>query len=253
MSKIIRHVGKHGDRKIAVVFREIPGESHMCLLVYTELLGKNIHDPLIRCIESDIGQTSESLADALNRSYTLDGRPILGVLHAEGMLKKVQTELVVMIPAPGIQIKLSELNAILDKMAQGEEARRELEELDRQTGLQSPAAVARQMAAATKRKPGDPIPGIDVPVTPGSSPLVQSPQTANMGALADADIARSLREQADKMEREYRGGLAEVERMRKEAAALDGGLPTVPAISTPIVEAAPAKKRGRVKKERVVL
>ena len=26
----IRHVGKHGDRKVAVVFREVPGEPHMC-------------------------------------------------------------------------------------------------------------------------------------------------------------------------------------------------------------------------------
>ena len=25
-----RHVGKHGDRKVAIVFREVPGEAHMC-------------------------------------------------------------------------------------------------------------------------------------------------------------------------------------------------------------------------------
>ena len=25
----LRHVGKHGDRKVAVVFREVPGEAHM--------------------------------------------------------------------------------------------------------------------------------------------------------------------------------------------------------------------------------
>ena len=73
----LRHVGKHGDRKVAVVFREVPGEPHMCLVVYTELLNQHIHDPLVRCIESDIGQNSEDLADALNRSYTVDGKPIL--------------------------------------------------------------------------------------------------------------------------------------------------------------------------------
>jgi hypothetical protein len=78
----LRHIGKHGDRKVAIVFREVPGESHMCLVTYTELLNQHIHDPIIQCIESDIGQNSENLADALNRSYTKDGRPILQVLHS---------------------------------------------------------------------------------------------------------------------------------------------------------------------------
>ena len=61
----LRHVGKHGDRKVAIIFREVPGEPHMCLVTYTELLNKHIHDPMIKCIESDIGQNSTNLADAL--------------------------------------------------------------------------------------------------------------------------------------------------------------------------------------------
>ena len=115
----MRHVGKHGDRKIAVVFREVPGEPHMALVVYTEILNRSIHDPLIACIESDIGQNSEDLALALNRSYTTDGQIILQKLHAEGMLKKVQTELIVMTPQPGTLIKLNELNKILDQISEG--------------------------------------------------------------------------------------------------------------------------------------
>ena len=70
----MRHVGKVGDRKVAVIFREVPGEPHMCLLVYTEILNAHLHDSLMRCVESDIGQNSENLADALNRSYTQDGK-----------------------------------------------------------------------------------------------------------------------------------------------------------------------------------
>ena len=84
----LRHVGKIGDRKVAVIFREIPNESHMCLVVYTEILNAQIHDAMMRCIESDIGQHSENLADALNRSYTQDGKIILHLLHVEGLLKK---------------------------------------------------------------------------------------------------------------------------------------------------------------------
>ena len=145
MASFLRHVGKHGDRKVAVIFREVPGEPHMCLVTYTELLGQNTHDPLIKCIESDIGQSSESLADALNRSFTKDGRPILQVLHMEGQLKKVNTELVVMTPQPNTKIKLNELNKILDEMKMGEEAVKKLAEMDKSMGMQSPAEVARRM------------------------------------------------------------------------------------------------------------
>ncbi len=79
----IRHVGKHGDRKVAIIFREVPGEPHMALVTYTETLNQHIHDPMMRCIESDIGQNAKELADALNRTLTHDGRPILQLLHAE--------------------------------------------------------------------------------------------------------------------------------------------------------------------------
>ena len=96
----LKHVGKHGDRKVAIIFREVPGEPHMCLVTYTETLNQHIHDPLIRCIESDIGQHAESLSDALNRTLGLDGRPILQVLHQEGLLKKVQTENIVVSSLP---------------------------------------------------------------------------------------------------------------------------------------------------------
>ena len=118
----LRHVGKHGDRKVAVIFREVPNEEHMCLVTYTQLLNQNIHDPLMATIESDIGQNSEELADAINRQYTKSGDRILQVLHSEGMLKKIRTEDVVMTPGPNQSIRLSELNKILGEMAAGAEA-----------------------------------------------------------------------------------------------------------------------------------
>jgi hypothetical protein len=195
----LRHVGKHGDRKVAVVFREVPGEPHMALVVYTELLNQNIHDPMMTCIESDAGQNSENLADALNRSYTKDGQVILQKLHAEGMLKKIQTEYVVMTPQPSVQIKLSELNKILDEMKQGEEAVKKLAEMDQSMGLQSPVDVARRLRGDKKPEP------------------VQS----TGDALGDQVLATNLRQQAERMEREAKGLLAEAARLSKEAASLD--------------------------------
>lgn len=193
----LRHIGKHGDRKVAVVFREVPGEAHMCLVVYTELLGQNIHDPLMTTIEGDIGQNSEHLADALNRTYTKDGRQILQVLHGEGLLKKIQTEQVVMTPSPNQKIKLNELNKILDEMKQGEDAVKKLAEMDASLGLQDPRDVARRMR--------------------GESTVAQ-PTTA--GGLDDTTLANNLRTQATKMLTEAKGLMAEAERLNKEADAL---------------------------------
>jgi hypothetical protein len=168
----------------------------MCLIVYTEILNAHVHDSLMRCIESDIGQNSENLADALNRSFTVDGKVILQVLHSEGLLKKIQTSQVVMTPTPSTKIKLEELNKILDEMALGEAAVKRLAELDASSGLQDPADVARRMRNQTQ---------------PSASP----------GALDDVTLAQQRLEQADKMEREANGLLAEAKRLKDEAASLN--------------------------------
>ena len=200
-----RHVGKHGDRKVAVVFREVPGEAHMCLVTYTETINQHIHDPLIQCIESDIGQNSEHLADALNRTYTKDGKPILQVLHLEGQLKKVQTSQILMTPSPNQLIRLDELNKILDEMKLGEDAVKRMAELDKSRGIQDPATVARKMRG-TK----------DATVTPPKG------LQATGDALGDQAIAQNLRQQAAKMDIEAKGLMAESARLHKEAAALEG-------------------------------
>jgi hypothetical protein len=203
-----RHVGKHGDRKVAVVFREVPGEAHMCLVTYTETINQHIHDPLIRCIESDIGQNSEHLADALNRTYTQDGKPILQVLHLEGQLKKVQTSQILMTPSPNQVIRLDELNKILDEMKLGEEAVKRMAELDKSRGIQDPADVARRMRGNK-----------DATVTPPKG------LQASGDALGDQAIAQNLRQQAAKMDAEAKGLLAESQRLMKEAAQLEGVTP----------------------------
>jgi hypothetical protein len=197
----LRHIGKIGDRKVAVIFRELPNESHMCLVVYTEILNAHIHDALMRCIEGDVGQNSENLADALNRSYTTDGRVLLHTLHNEGLLKKVRTEQVVMTPTPSTRIKLDELNKILDEMKQGEAAVKRLAELDSSAGLQDPADVARRMRGQTNQ-----------------------PAKGNAGALDDSTLAQQRLDQATKMEREANGLLAEAKRLKDEALAMNPAL-----------------------------
>jgi len=217
----LRHVGKHGDRKVAVVFREVPGEPHMALVVYTEVLGQNLHDPLMSCIESDIGQNSEDLALALNRTHTKDGQIILQKLHGEGMLKKIRTELVVMTPQPGVQIKLDELNKILDEMKQGEDAVKKLAEMDASLGLQDPMQVAKRLR--------------------GDKPA--APVTSTGDILGDQTLANDLRQQAQRMEREANGLLAEVKRLLSEANSLD---PVKPAKTKTVKAEAPKARKAKV-------
>ena len=219
-----RHVGKHGDRKVAIVFREVPGEPHMALVVYTQLLNQNIHDPLINCIDSDIGQNSNSLSDALNRMHTRDGKILLQVLHSEGMLKKVQTEQIVMTPQPNTQIKLSDLNKMLDEMEKGEEAVRRMAELDSQRGIQDPAQVARRMRENKTRD-------------------AKSPVVASGDALGDTSLASNLRQQAAKMSAEAKGLLAEADRMLQEATLLDPLVVTSPAKDAKTKVAKPKKTK----------
>lgn len=231
MAQFLKHVGKHGDRKVAVVYREIPGEPHMCLVVYTELLNRTIHDPLIRAIESDIGQNSATLAEALNRSYTTDGKIILQKLHAEGQLKKVQTEQIVMTPAPNTRIKLSELNKILNEMEKGEEAIKKLREMDAQAGIQDPVQVAKRMREFKDSKT--------------ETPVVQ-PLAATNSVLDDNSIAANLRQQALKMATEAKGLLIEADRLIAEANQLDPAPKVLKAASTvPVIE---KKSRGRPNK-----
>lgn len=233
----LRHVGKHGDRKVAVVFREVPGEPHMCLVVYTELLNRNIHDPLIQTIESDIGQNSKNLADALNRTHTVDGHIILQKLHAEGQLKKVNTEQIVMTPAPNTLIKLNELNTILDEMEKGEEAVKKLAEMDKQMGMQDPVQVAKRMRGDKDAFTPETIPEAKRPAPIG----IQS----TGDALGDASIANNLRQQAMKMSAEAKGLLAEADRLLQEASQLDPSVAATPQVS---VSTEPKKTRGRPKK-----
>jgi predicted transcriptional regulator len=231
----LKHVGKHGDRKIAVLFREVPNEPHMCLVTYTETLNRHVHDPMMACIESNIGQQSENLADALNRQHTHDGKYILQVLHSDRLIKKVKTAEVVMTPNPTTTIRLDELNKILNEMKQGEEAVKKLAEFDNSLGMQTPADVARRMR--------------------DNKPVHQEPPRniqAGKDTLGDTQLANSLLSQAQRMASEARGLLAESARLEQQANDMLG-IPTTTQPMQPTMSAEPVKRgRGRPAKAKSV-
>ena len=132
---MLKHIGKQQDRKVAIVFRQVPNEDHMCLVVYTETMPVAMHDALIRVIESNSAQVSESLGDVLFRELFADGRPMLQTLHGEGMLKKVQTKQIIVTPNSSSSVNLEEMNKILTEMSMGNDAIKRLQELDAQSGM----------------------------------------------------------------------------------------------------------------------
>lgn len=228
----IRHVGKIGDRKVAIVFREIPNEPHMALVTYTETLNSHVHDPLMTAIESSAAQQSQNLAEILNRSYTKDGKIILHMLHTEGLLKKVQTSQILVTPNSRTSIRLDELNKILSEMDQGEAAVKRLAELDASRGLQDPADVARRV-----RESKNPTPPV---------------ASAQPGLMGDSELANNLRQQAMRMHNEAKGLMAESDRLMKEAMQMEG-IPLETQTTQPDVQATVIKKRGRPAKAKVTV
>ena len=48
---MIKHVGRHGEKRVAVIFREVPGEEHMALVTYPDQLKQSTHDDLMNAIQ----------------------------------------------------------------------------------------------------------------------------------------------------------------------------------------------------------
>jgi hypothetical protein len=233
----LKHIGKHGDRKVVIIFRQIPGDDHMCLCIYPDLLASHWHDTIMRVLESPVGQAAEEFADALNRNFLPDGRNILNALHAERMMKRVNTEQVLMTPTMNSNVKLVELNKILNEMKKGEDAVRKMAEIDGARGLVDP----KQKRAAEAQYKSE-----------QQAPKAQSGYTAapTDGALDDKSLAANMLTQAVRMHNEATGMINEAARMRKEAEKMFPGvkmmdLPKMSPIPTVETETPAPKKRGR--------
>lgn len=232
---MLKHIGRHGDRKVAILFREVPGEDHMCLVVYPEVLPTHIHDSIMRTLESEVGQQATNLAEALHRNLLPDGRPQLEALHKEGMIKKVPTNQVIVTPTAQSSVKLDELNKIVREMESGDQAHKRLQELDRNTGFVDPAQK-RKAEAEFKR-------GQERQVQNTAAP-VQAPLNS---ALDDKTLAGDMVAQAKRMEIEARSMIAEAARMKKDAERMfPGAVPkeaTVTVTTDAGVTATPRKGR----------
>ena len=200
---MLKHIGKHNDRKIVLVYRQIPGDDHMCLVMYSDALPSLVHDEVMQVIESPVGQNSKELADAMFRHVMGDGRNCLEAVHKTGLLKKVPTNQVIITPNAKSSVRLDELNSILNEMDKGEEAIKKMADLDKNAGFTG------------RREPRE------VGQNPASRSNVAEPSTAVIGdVLTDAQLAAQRIAQAAKMELEAQQLLAEAARLKTEAASI---------------------------------
>jgi len=234
----MKHVGKHGDRKVCVLYRQVPNEEHMCLVVYPETLHAHWQDAVQKVLESDAGQSAEEFADALHRSYLPDGRPILETLHTERMIKKIRTSDVLVTPTGQAKIRLDELNKMLNEMKQGEDAVRRLAESDASRGLVDPSVKRKAEAAYKADQAAKAAPGYVAP------PVLKAGEG---GALSDRDIAANMLAQAQAMEANAKAMVAEAAKMKKDAEKMDPTVKRQSGVKAELVEVAdaPTAKRTR--------
>jgi len=238
---MLKHVGRHGDRKVAIVFREIPNEDHMCLVIYPDVLPTHIHNSVMTVLESAPGQQATNLADVFHRNLLPDGRNILQTLHLEGMLKKVATNQVILTPTPSTSVKLDEVNRLVKEMESGEQALKRMQEIDQNSGLVDPN-VKREAERAFKRQQ---LEKESAQRASGQPPV----QASDSNALDDRTLAANMLAQAQRMESEAQGLIAEAARMNKEAERM---VPSVSVANATNVVTEPAKRgRGRPAKARV--
>lgn len=197
---MIKHVGRHNQRKVAIVYRVVPDEEHMALVIYPDSLPQMLHDEAMKCLESEIGQQAKELADALFRTTMSDGQNCLTALHRGGWLKKVPTNQVIVTPNVQSTIRLDELNKILKEMEAGEEAVKKLADIDNNRGMKGVLSEGREVGEPAKT----------------SSASVNNTSSV----LSDSDLAQQRLEQANRMEAEAKSLLAEAKRLKDEAKSL---------------------------------
>lgn len=205
---MIKHVGKHNDQSVLVIFREVPDEDHMALVTYPDRLPSAVHNDIMACLESNAGQAAKHLGDALHRVVGTDGENLLVKIHREQWMKKVRTQDILVTPSPGQQgARLDEINKIIRDMETGGDAAKKLAELDATSGLAHPDKT-RSAAEAS---------------------------AAVGGVLTDESLAADLVRQADGMKAQVKVLSEEAESLMQQAIDLNPGL-------------APKPKRGRKKK-----
>ena len=186
----MKHIGriKKTGRKVAVVFRTIPGDPDSALVVQTENIKDADHDKLMTLIESNTGQTADELADAMTRTPLGDGSMMLNSFHLTGKLTKVSTSDIEMTPDTASTISLDELNKMI--------------------------AEQKGVGVADLAVGGSSVDTIATAETVPSGEASATVEAAKEQPLTDQQLANNMRADADRL-------FKEATELRKQAEDLD--------------------------------
>ena len=194
--KTYKHIGKvkNTGTKCLVVFRTLPGESNMSLILPTATLPDSYHNSIMELVETEQAQDCFEFAEIMFVRYFPDGRPMLRALQADNRLIKMPTDSIIMTPGPQSEIELSQLNVLI-----AEQRNCTIDELINfvkggPTGFEPTVNLGSTSVSASAPAP--------------------TPAAENAGVLTDTDLAKTYRSQADAMYKE-------AARMRKEADSID--------------------------------
>ena len=204
---MLKHVARHNQQKAVIVYRQLPNEDHMALIVYSAVLPVAVHDVLMRAVESPEGQSTPDLADVLFRTLDNEGNKLLNSLHRSGWLKKVPCNQVIVTPNNKTTIRLDELNKLLNEMSKGDEAVKRMAELDASKGMVGQKKTSKSKVVETE---------VGAPPNSRAGEVV----LPESGFLSDADLAAQRIEQAAQMKRQAEQLLAEATRLESEANEL---------------------------------
>lgn len=116
MANIMKHVGKYGEKKCIVVFREVPDEPENCLIVLSDSLPELEHNDFMEVISSLEAQGTGDVSNVLNRRQFTNGENMLNYLHFNKKITKVPVGLVSLTPTATDVIPLADVNAELRKL-----------------------------------------------------------------------------------------------------------------------------------------
>lgn len=190
--KILKHIGKlkNTGTKVVVVFRTLPGESNMALVLPTATLPDQYHDAIIQLVDSDQAQNTNEFGEIMFIRRFPDGRLMLEALQQDKRLQKVATDTVIMTPTLNDTIQLDQLNIVIAE--------------------QRNVAVDDLSSFVVGGKP--PSPNRRLPEKVAEQYVAPVPEP--VAVLSDKDLAKKYRSDAD-------GMYKEAARLRKQADELD--------------------------------
>jgi len=134
-----KHSGvlKNTGVRVAVVFRKLPTDDKVCLIVETERLPDSYHDYIIQTLNSKEATETNDFYEVLNRRTFPDGTNCLTSLHQRGYLRREPVSNVTMMPLPGQAVPLELINATIDKKVDEYLARQKAAQADKSEDIKT--------------------------------------------------------------------------------------------------------------------